>query len=326
MPRKITQTRIFCYNHFDFTIQEKRDTMESFSRGWSFLQQAWQMAFKDKDLIKPSIYALIAGTIVSIIGSIPIIVVAFFIGDAGRVGQFILAVMGAFLAFLNFIISYVFSGMTAYLIYEYLTEGNGRMSTAWSIVRRDFLDLVALAAVSTGVNLLKNAARNRRRRGGIAAGLISAAAGLLEVLWTEAAFLILPAMVIEDMNLPNAAKRVAGIVRSNLLLVGISTVGVRAVVGLIGFLLGGIGAVLGFGIGYGIVTVLGSGTLGLVVGIGLGVLIFLVFTMVASIIGTYTSTAYHTCLYLWARNVEAAQAAGQPIQIAAPAPLAAVLG
>ena len=48
--------------------------MESFSRGWSFLQQAWQMAFKDKDLIKPSIYALIVGSIVSVIGSIPIFV------------------------------------------------------------------------------------------------------------------------------------------------------------------------------------------------------------------------------------------------------------
>ena len=301
--------------------------MESFSRGWSFLQQAWQMALKDKDLIKPSVYALIVGTIVSLIGAIPMIVAAFFLGDAGRVGQFILAVMGAFLVFLNFTVSYVFSGMTAYLIYEYLTQGNGRMSTAWSIVRRDFLDLVTLAAVSTGVNLLKNAAnRNRRQRGGIAAGLISAAAGLLEVLWTEAAFLILPAMVIEDMSLSNAAKRVAQIVRNNLLLVGISTVGVRAVTGLIGFLLGVSGAVLGFGIGYGIVTVLGTGTLGLVVGIGLGILIFLAFTMVASIISTYTATAYHTCLYLWARNVEVAQTAGQPIRVAAPAPLAAVLG
>ena len=42
--------------------------MQSFSRGWSFLQQAWQMAFKDKDLLKPSIYALIVGMIVSVIG------------------------------------------------------------------------------------------------------------------------------------------------------------------------------------------------------------------------------------------------------------------
>ena len=51
--------------------------MQSFSRGWSFLQQAWQMAFKDKDLIKPSIYALIVGTIVSVIGAIPIVIAAF---------------------------------------------------------------------------------------------------------------------------------------------------------------------------------------------------------------------------------------------------------
>jgi ABC-type transport system involved in multi-copper enzyme maturation permease subunit len=183
-----------------------------------------------------------------------------------------------------------------------------------------------LAAVSTGINLLKNAARKRGRRGGIAAGLVSAAAGLLEVLWTEAAFLILPAMVIEDMSLSNAAKRVAQIVQNNLLLVGISTVGVRAVTGLIGALLGIAGAVLGFGVGYGLITLLGTGTLGLVVGIGLGTLIFLTFTMVASVVSAYTATAYHTCLYLWARNVEVAQTAGQPIQVAAPAPLAAVLG
>ena len=35
--------------------------MQSFSRGWSFLKQAWEMAFKDKDLLKPSVYALVVG-------------------------------------------------------------------------------------------------------------------------------------------------------------------------------------------------------------------------------------------------------------------------
>jgi hypothetical protein len=133
-------------------------------------------------------------------------------------------------------------------------------------------------------------------------------------------------MVIEDMSLTEAAKRVAQIVKDNLLLVGISTVGVRAVTGLIGFVLGIGGAVIGFGVGYGMIAVLGTGTFGLVIGIGLGFLIFLMFTMVASVISSYTSTAYHTCLYLWARNVEVAQQADQPIRVAAPAPLAAVLG
>ncbi|HSK86847.1 MAG TPA: hypothetical protein VK880_00715, partial [Anaerolineales bacterium] len=112
----------------------------------------------------------------------------------------------------------------------------------------------------------------------------------------------------------------------NLLLVGISTVGVRAVTGLIGFVLGFAGLVIGFGIGYGIISVVGSGTVGLILGVGLGLMIFLFSTMVASVISTYTTTAYHTCLYLWARNVEVAQTAGQPMQVAAPAPLAAVLG
>jgi hypothetical protein len=303
--------------------------MQSFSRGWSFLQQAWSMAFKDKDLIKPSIYALIVGSIVSIIGAIPIIITAVLFGDSGRIGQLLLAVMGAILVFVNFVVSYVFSGMTVYLIYEYLTTGNGRMDTAWSVVRRDFFDLVTLAAVSTVVNVIKNAARrNRNRRGmaGIAATVLSSAAGLLEVLWTEVSFLILPAMVIEDMNLADSAKRVAQIVKDNLLLVGISTVGVRAVTGLLGFLLALVGLILGFGIGYAMIAILGTTTIGLILGIGLGLMIFLLSTMVASVISSYTTTAYHTCLYLWARNVEVAQTAGQPIRVSAPAPLAAVLG
>ncbi|MEO8357158.1 MAG: hypothetical protein ABI621_14705 [Chloroflexota bacterium] len=303
--------------------------MQSFSRGWSFLKQAWSMAFKDKDLLKPSIYALIVGSLVSAIGAIPIIITAIFVGDSGQLGQIILAVMGAALVFVNFVVSYVFSGMTVYLIHEYLTKGDGRMSTAWSIVRRDFLDLVTLAAVSTAVNVVRNAARrnrNRRGIGGIVAGILSSAAGLLEVLWTEAAYLILPAMVIEDMNLANAAKRVAQIVKDNLLLVGISTVGVRAVTGLIGFVLGLGGLIMGFGIGYGIIAILGTTTIGLVLGIGLGLTVFLFSTMVASVISTYTTTAYHTCLYLWACNVEAAQTAGEPVRVTAPAPLAAVLG
>jgi len=50
------------------------------------------------------------------------------------------------------------------------------------------------------------------------------------------------------------------------------------------------------------------------------------FIMVATVITSYTSTAYHTCLYLWARDVEKSQASGSTAQVQAPAPLAAVLG
>jgi uncharacterized membrane protein len=113
-----------------------------------------------------------------------------------------------------------------------------------------------------------------------------------------------------------------------LLLVGLSTVGVKAVNGLIGFLLGAVGIALGFGAGLGIITLTNGSTLqtfGMVTGIGLGVILIGIFIMVATVVTSYTSTAYHTCLYLWARDVEKAQASGNPAQVPAPGPLAAVL-
>jgi membrane-anchored glycerophosphoryl diester phosphodiesterase (GDPDase) len=295
--------------------------MQSFSRGWSFLKQAWQMAAKDKDLIKPSIMALFAGFIVSVI-FIPLMIGAGFLtgGDNSLVGQVALFVLGAVMIFIQYTVGYIFSAMTVYLVYGYLAEGDGVMSKAWAVVKRDFLDLMSLAAASTAVNLLKSGVRGKGRS--VGRNLLS---GLIDTVWTEAAFLILPAMVIEDINLKDALKRAGSIIKNNLLLVGISTVGVKTVNGLIGFLLGALGIGLGFGIGFGIITITSTSTFGLISGIGLGVFIAGIFIMVATVVTSYTNTAYHTCLYLWARDVEKAQASGSSAQVLAPAPLAAVL-
>jgi len=298
--------------------------MESFSRGWNFLKQAWQMAFKDKDLLKPTFFALVIGAVVSVIGIIPIVGTALSMGnsDAGNVVMFVL---GAILIFVQFIVSYVFSAMTVYLIYQYLTEGDGKMGDAWAIVKRDFFDILTLAAVSTVVNLIKNAA-NRNKKSGVGAAVARAGTGLLETLWTEAAFLILPAMVIDDLNLKKGMERIWDITKNNLLLVGISTVGVKWVTGLIGFVLGLIGAVIGFAVGGGAAYASGGDTTVSVIASAIGVIIFFFFVMVASVVSSYTSTAYHTCLYIWAREVEEAKEKGKSFdKIAAPAPLAAVL-
>jgi len=296
--------------------------MESFSRGWSFLKQAWSMAFKDKDLLKPSVYALIVGMILSVLGIIPIVAVAFLFGDYSNI---VIYVIGAIMVFVQFVVTYVFSGMTIYLIYGYLSEGDGRMDKAWDIVRRDFFDILTLAAVSTVVNLLRSAAQKNRNRG-VVGNLAGSATGVLEVLWTQAAFLILPAMIIDDLNLKDGAQRVWKITKENLLLIGISTVGVRFVAGLISFVFGLIGFILAFAIGGGLAWVSGGQTALTIVGIVIGALIFFTFVMVASVFSSYTSTAYHTCLYIWARDAEKAVAEGRELsQVAAPAPLAAAL-
>lgn len=297
--------------------------MQSFSRGWSFLKQAWIMAFKDMDLLKPSVYALVVGMIVSVIGIVPILISVFLFGD-GQFGKIIIGGLSAILMFVQFVVSYVFSGMTVYLIYGYLTKGDGRMEEAWATVRRDFFDILTLAAVSTVVGMLRNAAQRNRGRG-VTANLARAATGLIETLWTEATYLILPAMIIDDLNLKDGVTRVGRIVKENLLLVGISTVGVRAVTGLIGFIFGAIGLAIAFAIGGGLTFVSGGNTVLSIVGIAIGALVFFLFVMVASLFSSYTSTAYHTCLYIWARDVETAKAQGSSVPVMAPAPLAAVL-
>lgn len=298
--------------------------MQSFSRGWSFLKQAWSMAFKDKDLLKPSFYALIAGGIVTVIGIIPIAIAAFIFGDTSF-ANIILTVMGAILMFVQFVVTYIFSGMTVYLIYGFLTKGDGRMDHAWAIVKRDFFDILTLAAASTAVGVLRNMAQ-RNRKGGLAAGLARQATGLLETLWTEAAALVLPAMVIDDLNLKDGLQRVWKITKENLLLVGISTVGVRFVTGLIGFVFFIIGLVIALAVGGGLAFASGGNTAITVVGVVIGGLIFFTFIMLSSIFSSYTNTAYHTCLYIWAKEVEKATAEGRaPAQVQAPAPLAAVL-
>ena len=232
-------------------------------------------------------------------------------------------VLGAILIFIQYMVGYVFSGMTVYLIYGYLAEGDGRMDKAWAIIRRDFWDITSLAAASTLVNLIKGAVRGKGRSGGR-----NLLAGIIDTVWTEAAFLILPAMVIEDINLKDGVKRAAQIIKDNLLLVGISTVGVKTITGLVGFLLGALGVALGFGVGLGIVSA-GQGSVGWVItGVTLGILVATPFILFATIVSTYTSTAYHTCLYLWARDVERARQSGQTGlagEVSAPSPLAAVL-
>lgn len=293
--------------------------MDSLKRGWAFLKQSWQMAMADKDLIKPSIYALLAGFIVTLILVIPIGVISYLLQNFNW-GQYIIYILGAILIFIQYMVGYIFSAMTVYLIYGYLAEGDGRMDKAWAIVKRDGWDIASLAAASTAVNLLKSAVRGKGR-----SGIRNFLSGLIETVWTEAAFLILPAMVIEDINLKDGIKRATQIIKDNLLLVGISTVGVKTITGLIGFLLGALGVGLGFGVGLGIVSASQGSVAGLITGVTLGILIATPFIMFATVISTYTATAYHTCLYLWARDVERARQAGQTGEVSAPSPLATVL-
>ena len=292
---------------------------QSISRGFGFLGQAMDMARKDGDLIKPSLYGMVVGAIVSLVGAIPIIAVAVLSGGTD-IGNFALLVLGAILIFAQYAVAYIFSGMTAYLVYGFVAEGDGRMDKAWEVVQRDWLDIFSLAAASTVVKLVENALRGRGRGRNPIGGMI---AGLLERVWTSATYFILPIMIIEDLSLFPAVKRATEIVKKNLLLVAVTEIGVSGVVGLVGFIL----VVIAVGIGVGIFAAFSAlGSTGAIIGAGAAVLVAGILTALVSAFSSYVTTAYHTCMFLWARDAERAVEAGQSLQsVRAPAPVAAVL-
>lgn len=294
--------------------------MQFFSRGWNFLTQSWKMAATDRDLLKPSIYAILVGFVVSLVGAIPIILSIMLFGMDGLLGRIVAGFFGILLIFAQYSITYIFSAMTVKLIYDYLTSGDGEMDKAWEMVKRDWLDILTLAAASTLVNMIKNMVRGSGKNRNF---IRESIANLIDTLWTEATYLVLPIMVLEDINLKDGLKRATYIVKNNLIPVAISTIGVRWVTGLIGFFFAVIGLGIGFGIAFPLISIAGSSTVMMVIAIVLAVLVASVFFMAGNVINSYTSTAYHTCLYLWAHNTEQA---GQGETAAIPAPLAAVLG
>lgn len=297
--------------------------LNSIRRGFGFLSQSVGMAAKDPDLLKPSVYALIVGGVATVIMAVPMAALAFLFGDQD-IGRFFLFILGACTLFVQYAVSYVFAGMTVRLVHDYLTQGDGRMDQAWATVRRDVFDILTLAAVSVLVKIVEGFLRGRkgRRRNPLGEML----AGILDTVWTVATYFILPAMIIEDLDLGKALKRATQIIKDNLLLVAVTEIGVGAVVGLIGFLLFLLALALGGGTFYLIGALTEWSTAGIVAGVGAGVLLAGAILIVVTVLSSYVTTAYHTCLFLWARQVEQARARGAAdASVQVPEPLAALV-
>jgi hypothetical protein len=179
-------------------------------------------------------------------------------------------------------------------------------------------NIITLAAASALVTMLTTALRSGRRNKGLWGAIATGLANLIDSVWTTATYFVLPAMVIESLNLPNALKRATKIITSNLLLVGISEIGIGWIVGGINFVV--IIAALALAAALAFIPFVG-----IIFAVVWMVVIIALLTMASS----YINTAYHTCMFLWAREAEKVQAAGKPLtmqSVPMPAPIAAVMG
>jgi hypothetical protein len=300
---------------------------DSISRAFTFLRETLAMAFADKDLILPALFATIANVVV--IGGVMLILwrsdALHELGQehAGLLPLAVLACVGLPIH----ILGYFFTGMIVHLVDAHLRGRDARLDEAFADARKNFLALLGLAVVSTLVGIATSMLRGRRGR-----SLGDYAADAIDRVWIVATYLILPAIILEDLPLRAAANRARDLHQRNLLGIAVGEVGVVVLTRIIAF----VGMLIAFGVGFGAYMLAGGGVAAtaaappvnlprppvfvtgapVVVGaVVAGVILSLVMSFT-----TYVRTAYYTCLFLWAVATEE-----QGERVAAPAPLASTL-
>lgn len=273
----------------------------SVSKGWSFMKASFRMAGQNRKLLAPSLYMVLA-MIVYYVGWIAAIIAL----DPQHWSDGQWAMVGGICTLGSFLIFYFFCGMTVNMIDVHLKGGTPSLGEGARDAGKNFLAITFLAVISTIVEMIAKAARGSDKN--IAGKII---AGIIEAVWTMAAFLLLPAIIIEDASFGQAMRRCRDLHKGNLLLIGIGEVGVRAVTFIIGFF----AMLIIFGVIYLAASI--GGTAGLVIAILVGGTLFAMFAA----FNIYLRMAYYTCLYLWAVEVEKVGNTAR-----APGPLGEALG
>lgn len=284
---------------------------ENILKGFSFIKQSFVLVTKDGDLIKPSIYSIFLGIFFTAITGI-----AIYLSSKTMPSELVYILV--FLVLMGeYYISYFFTGMTAFLVYDYFKDGDATMSEAWAATKKNAVTLFYLSIISAIVKVITGVLRGKRgREGSVAGGLAGMIIGFIERVWTVATYFIIPAIVIEDRDLKGAVARATDIMQKHLLPIGVGEIAVGFVTGLltiIGFI---VAIVLGFSI---------FGAMSNATGAILAILIAAVMIVLVIALSMYVTTAYHTCLFLWARSIEDAGTSA-PGTVKPPVPIANVLG
>ncbi len=210
-------------------------------------------------------------------------------------------------------------GVTTALVYSHLTEGrgSGRFSTAAAAVLTSLPAIIMLGAATLIAKRIAGWLRHKRGAGGVFGFGFNFLAGIIEVFWTLAGHLILPAIVIEGTSFWGAMKRADKMAQGNLLTIGVGEVGVDMICKIF------TGVVYGIGVaGFGGAWYLGTGFTSapvLMMAFAWAGLVLLVTAL-----SIYIRSAFYTCLYVWAITAEEVEEAMRA-DVAPPAPLAAAL-
>lgn len=271
-------------------LSSGRGLFDSLSRGWTFLRESVSMAFRDRDLMIPSLLSVLANIVIlgGLAGTL------YLTGNLDAVlseeGEDLTAVGYAILlggALIGYIVTYFFTGMTVHLIDVHLRGEDAKLGSAFADSVKNFGGIVALAVATLVVSLLAGAIRGKGR------GLRRAAADTIEQGWLAITYLLLPIMILEDAPFMQSADRAKRLHGHNVIQIVVGELGLMLASRVISFVVTVIGIAAAVG-SYFVAPAL------LPIGIGVGLLLFIL----AIAFTAYVRTAFYTCLYLWAVAME----------------------
>lgn len=232
------------------------------------------------------------------------------------------AILGACIVSVWWLTNRFLEGVTTALVYSHLTEGrgSGKFATACQAVLQSLPAIVILGLVTMIAKKLAGWMRNKRSSGVMGFGL-NFLAGIVEVFWTLAGHLILPAIVIEGSSFWGALKRADKIAQGNLLTIGVGEVGVDTICRFVMFIVWMVGCTFAGAVYYAHTQNIAMLAPSMLVILGVLWMSILVVTTGMSV---YIRAAFYTCLYVWAIEAEAVEETERH-SISAPAPLAAAL-
>ncbi len=208
-------------------------------------------------------------------------------------------------------------GVTTAMVYSHLTEGpgSGKFKLACKAVLDSTPALIWLGIATFLANTIAKGLKGKQNTPGMGFGL-GFLAGIVQIFWTLAGHLLLPAIVIEGCSFMGAMKRADKVASGSLLTIGFGEVGIDQVAKITMLAMGGLAMAVS---GYAWM----SGSLLSLPFFALAFLWFclVVFTTAAFM---YIRSAFYTCLYVWAIEAEAVTEMERR-KVLPPGPLAAAL-
>ncbi len=234
-------------------------------------------------------------------------------GEAAGAGMLIVALWWLTNRFLE--------GVTTALVYSHLTEGpgSGKFSIACRAVFSSLPWIICLGIVTFLANNVCKFLKGKGTAAGLSTGFsfsMGFLANIVQIFWTLAGHLILPAIVIEGASFFGALKRADKIASGNLLTIGFSEICVLEMSRFASFAVYVIGLA---GFGY-------ASYAGLLhtYTFMLATVLWACLVVFTTALSVYIRAAFYTCLYVWAIEAEAVGSLERH-HVRPPAPLAAAL-